>query len=316
MKTFLLRFLLFIPVATTTVFFFVGATGVFFPGGYNNTIMNKMGDVGHLFTRLKEADTARPVDILVIGSSHAYRGVDPRIFATHGIRLFNLGSSAQTPIQTEVLLKRYFDRLKPKVVVVEVFPGVFCLDGVESGVDLISNSGVRPDLLPMTLRLNNLITYNSLSYNWCRKILIGDRFREPVCKNGECYIEGGFVQRSDLEFFRGRRHVDSLYWTFRGEQQRAHQRTMAFLHKRRCPVVLVQAPVAQALFRSYRNNRVVDDFFRSSGFPYYNFNYSGMGANNHLFYDQDHLNMDGVAQFNGMLLKILTDRQFFRQEPL
>ena len=94
---------------------------------------------GHLYTRLKDIEHYSHVELLVIGSSHAYRGFDPRIFKKKGVEIFNLGSSAQTPIQTEILIKRYLDKLNPKVVLFEVYPGSLTSDGVESSLDLVSN---------------------------------------------------------------------------------------------------------------------------------------------------------------------------------
>ena len=63
-----------------------------------------MGCYGHTFTRMQDAQKTKNVDVLIVGSSHAYRGIDPRILQKDGISAFNLGSSAQTPINTKVLL--------------------------------------------------------------------------------------------------------------------------------------------------------------------------------------------------------------------
>ena len=73
----------------------------------------KKGSYGHLYSRIRELKKTHDVDILFLGSSHTYRGFDPRIFARHGFHTFNLGSSSQSPIQTEILLKRYLDKLNP-----------------------------------------------------------------------------------------------------------------------------------------------------------------------------------------------------------
>jgi len=77
------------------------------------------------------------VDILFLGSSHSYRGFNPQYFS--GYKTFNLGSSAQTPIQTNLLLKRYLHQLNPKTIVYEVYPISLSIDGVESSSDIIAN---------------------------------------------------------------------------------------------------------------------------------------------------------------------------------
>ena len=58
----------------------------------------------------------------------------------NNLKTFNLGSSSQTPIQTKMLLDEHLDRLNPKLVVFEVYPVVFQLEGVESALDFIANT--------------------------------------------------------------------------------------------------------------------------------------------------------------------------------
>lgn len=305
MKKFLLRLLVFSLVALIALFCVVGAAGVLFPETFRGSIKDKRGDVGHLFSRLREVKTKGPVDILVIGSSHAYRGFDPRFFERRGQTIFVLGSSAQTPIQTEILVKRYIDRLKPRTVVVEVFPGVFCIDGVESSIDLISNGDIRPDLVCMAMRINNLITYNSLLFHSFRRLVFGNRFNEPECRNGECYISGGFVERTETEVFKGRKKGQPISWLMRDDQKRAFARIITFLKKRDCRTVLLQAPVVRPFYETYDNNAAVDAWFKSFGLEYYNYNQTFISDSNHFFYDQDHLNRTGVKHFNKLVYRTL-----------
>ena len=127
-----------------------------------------------MWSRLKEANDHGPVDILVLGSSLAYRGIDPRQFAAAGYTLFNLGSSSQTFIQTEVLVERYLDRFDPELIIIEVDPWPFHTEGVESAVDLIANGSLDLELLKMTCRVGNIKTFNEhfiLSSNSSRTII-------------------------------------------------------------------------------------------------------------------------------------------------
>lgn len=76
----------------------------------------RIGSYGHMFTRINEVKQLDSnVDILFLGSSHSYRGFDPRNFKDK--KTFNLGSSSQTPIQTKILLERYLDNINPKTVI-------------------------------------------------------------------------------------------------------------------------------------------------------------------------------------------------------
>ncbi len=129
---------------------------------FKKNLNYKMGSYGSMFTRIQEADTTRDVDILVLGSSHAYRGFDPRIFEEYGIKLFNLGPSNQTPKQANILVKKYLDQMSPELVIYEVYPGIFQGDGLESSLDLIANGPLNSDLISMTISLNHVKAYNAM----------------------------------------------------------------------------------------------------------------------------------------------------------
>lgn len=308
MKRLILHLLFFALFLLPVLILVIGVAGWLAPKTFERNIQDKQGDVGHMNTRLKELETTGPVDILVTGSSHAYRGFDPRIFAKEGIRIFDLGSSAQTPIQTELLVKKYFARLKPKLVIIEVFPGVFINDGVESSLDLISNRPFGIDDVIMALRINNLITYNALFYSVFKQLFHREKYKEPPCKNDECYIPGGFVQRSELAFCPPQKTGPPKVWDLRPEQVRAFKRTMKFLSAQDCRVMLVQAPITRAFYDAYTNNEEIDRFFQSFGVGYYNVNRSRIGRSNRLFYDSDHLNMNGVWQFNRLLIALVREQ--------
>ena len=123
----------------------------------------QVGSFGYMYSRIQEVKKQKgDVDILFLGSSHSYRGFDPRNFKEK--KTFNLGSSSQTPIQTKILLERYLEKINPKLIIYEVYPGTFSSDGVESSLDLISNDKNDIRSLQMAFQLNNIKTYNTLVY--------------------------------------------------------------------------------------------------------------------------------------------------------
>jgi hypothetical protein len=305
MKQLIFHLVLFALFLLLVLFLVIGTIGTIAPKTFDKNIKNKRGDVGHMYTRMKELKSTGKVDVLVIGSSHAYRGFDPRIFAHAGIKIFDLGSSAQTPIQTEILVKKYSERLGPKLVIFEVFPGVFSNDGVESSVDLISNGPIDFSTIMMALRINNLITYNTLFFHSFKKLFLKDNFKEPDCKNGECYIPGGYVQRTELVGFKGEHKGSPRNWVFRGDQINAFTRTLAFLKEKNYQTILIQAPITYNFYDSYGNNPEIDRFFQKFGVDYYNINTCNIGKCNALFYDRDHLNQKGVAEFNSLVLALI-----------
>ena len=89
---------------------------------------------------------------------------DVRIFNSHGYNSFNLGSSAQTPIQSEQLLRKYLSKLKPKLLVFEINPSSLTSDGLESTIDIICNSHLDMNTIQMAFETKSLKVINTLLY--------------------------------------------------------------------------------------------------------------------------------------------------------
>lgn len=122
--------LAFIPLVW---FAFVIVWGTWIPEKYRKNLIYGTGQ-GFMSLRLREAASIEDVDVLIVGSSHAYRGIDPRRLADVGVNAFNLGSSLQSPIQTEFLLRKYIDQMKPDLVLFEVGYKTFSSDGIEGAI--------------------------------------------------------------------------------------------------------------------------------------------------------------------------------------
>lgn len=277
--------------------------GSFAPFFMKKNLNYNLGAYGHMFTRMQEAKAIKNVDIIVLGSSHAYRGFDPRNFEETGLSFFNLGSSAQTPLQSEVLLKRYFNTLNPQLLILEVYPGTFTLDGVESSLDLISND--KNDLLSLKLILNqnHLKLYNTFIYALYRDVIgQNNSFQEHPIKEKDTYISGGYVM-SELKHYEHRQH-ESRSWEFRNNQFKALERIIKLANEQQVELIFIQAPITKSLYTAYTNNAAFDDKMKNYG-TYYNFNYL-MNLDDSLhFYDAHHLNQNGVELFNSKVMEVL-----------
>ncbi|HXK61179.1 MAG TPA: hypothetical protein PLP42_14930 [Acidobacteriota bacterium] len=303
----------------TACFYFIGLVlgALLFPSLMKN-VNFALGSPGHLHTRLREVKSYGAVDVLFIGSSHAYRGFDPRIFSQIGLKSFVLGSSAQTPIQTEILVDRYLDSLKPKTVVFEVHPGILQADGVESGLDLIANDEIDIRTIKMALQLKNIRIFNTLLYGLFRNALsLDDDFREKERRGTDQYIPGGFVERVASDY-RDPELPKQREWKPVSYQIEAFERVLRRLTDRQIAVILVWAPVSAPYYHSYSNNEVMDAYFqslyaRSLCDAYYNFNQLLALQDRMHFYDGHHLNQAGVEVFNRHLARLLTDKPEFLQ---
>lgn len=268
-----------------------------------NMIYNRAGK-GHLYSRLQEADTVKNVDILVIGSSHAYRGFDPRIFKEHGANIFVLGSTAQSPLQTEYLVNKYIDKIKPRMVMYEVYYATFGLDGTEGALDLFSNvKDIDYDLAGMAFTLNNIKAYNTISYAYMSNLLGTSKQKEKVINGNDEYIPGGFVERKAspkpyvAELFKPEEiEVDE-------NQRKAFLNICKTLEDRKIRTILVQAPITPTKYRSITNKGTLDSLYTSvKSARYYDFNNEQL-FDQRYFFDSHHLNQEGVVLFDSLLIQ-------------
>lgn len=277
-------------------------------GNYNLKELNKnmnyrIGGYGHMHSRITEINNFENIDVLILGSSHAYRGFDPRIFKEQNITLFNLGSNIQTPTQTKFLLERYLDKINPQIVLFEVFPDAFISDGVESTLDIVSNDIIKSDMIRIVTDLNHLKVYNTFIYAMYRQIFkLDDSFIEQNKKNGDVYISGGYVQRIDSKKIKDvslkKRKINFLDY-----QENALNEIIQLLNSKNIKLILIQAPVTKLYYQTISNNAAIDTYFNCTA-EYYNFN-KLMNLSDDYFYDSNHLNQEGVLEFNNMLIEKL-----------
>lgn len=300
MKQFILRVALFVVFCVVAYPLWLLAWGGTPLKRLSTNLNYRRGSVGHMHTRLHEARNENDVDILFLGSSHAYRGFDTRIFAEAGLKTFNLGSSAQTPVQTELLLKRYLDRLNPKLIIYEVYPATFTSDGIESTTDLLSNDKIDGDIWAMVLDQRHMKSYHTALYATIRQTLFPDAdFQEKRLRWDGRYISGGYVElnenRSKPKIIKKKR------WTFHDYQYQAFSDALEFIADREIPVILIMAPIPAYTYESYLNMDEFNQKMHSYG-SYYDFNQIALLDDQLHFYDTSHLNQEGVEVFNRDLI--------------
>lgn len=305
MNRFLKNVFLFILVVSVAYPFMVFLSGYLpISKALKLNLKYRRGSYGHMYTRLNEVKQLDGhVDILFLGSSHSYRGFDPRNFKDK--KTFNLGSSSQAPIQTKILLKRYLSKINPKIVIYEVYPGTFVADGVESSLDLIANDNNDFESVKMAFELNNIDTYNTLIYAYFVNILnLNKKFVEPIIKDDDTYISGGFVEKK-IKYYKYENITKNEVWKLNKKQIEKFEENIALLEQKKIKIILVYAPITKALYNSFTNNIYIDSLMNSYGLPYYNFNQLMQLDDSLDFNDAHHLNQNGVNKFNSKLNAIL-----------
>ncbi len=304
---FLNKILIFILFVSTVYILLIIVSGLFLPEELTTNLNYRIGSNGHMFSRTKEIDKHKNIDILFLGSSHAYRGFDTRIFKENGLSSFNLGSSSQTPIQTNVLLERHIKEINPKIVIYDVYPDAMESDGVESSVDIIANS--RNDFLSinMAYKINNIKTYNTLLYGFFRDIMnLNSDFVEEKIKEDDLYINGGFVERKSISKSLSIAEEEERNWVTNKSQIIAFEDNLEILKRNNTKVILVQTPYLN--YDKYLNNDSINRYYNKLGIPYYNFN-EILDLSNDYYYDYSHLNQQGVEIFNYKLISILIEKE-------
>jgi hypothetical protein len=263
----------------------------------------KIDSYGHMFSRIREIKNFKNIDLLFIGASQSYRGLDTRIFTSAGYNSFNLGSSNQTPLQSEVLLNRYLKELNPKEIIYVVYPEVFCADGVESTLDIIANDRIDLKIIKLALIQKNLKLINTLIYASYRDLFnLNRELNEPVVKGEDTYIKGGYVEK-ELSYY-GYRHFEKSTWEFNRTQFKAFERSLELIKGNNIKLILVQAPTPKSFYSSQTNNLDFDKRMKEYG-EYYNFN-TILNLDDSLhFYDTYHLNQLGVKIFDEKLIEML-----------
>ena len=321
----------------TAVFFYLVVLmiyGTFIPNEFKKNLYYRVGGAGFTYTRLREAKQFGKVDLLFLGSSHAYRGFDTRIFKENGYASFNLGTVSQTPLQTELLLNRFLDKFNPSTIIYEVYPYTFSSDGVESSIDLIANSEIDYNTISMALKTNNIKTYNTLAYGSIHKLIeketpVNNQLYFYLIRGGIKdyihYIPGGFTERrrelvsndslgETNDFNAGIQNKKNMLndiniiqtkegkWGSRDYQIKAFERVLKKLKEKNIRVILVQAPINSEYYAMIKCNKEIDAYFSSKG-EYYNFNELIKFDNELDFADYDHLNEDGVKKMNEALIQ-------------
>ena len=267
---------------------------------------------GQDFQVTHQWDSSAFYDVVVAGSSHAYRGYDPRIFAQHGLHLFTIGTGYQNALASYVLLKNDC-RLKPgSLLIVDLYDNTFTGDGMGCFSRLIPNAASETTAREFLLRVPDLRLMNAY---FC--YLATDQGTiETQLKEG--YVFNGYSQNLDSakKTLDTTAVADEVY-SFRGEYLEYLNRIIDLAQSQQCRVVLVSHPVPMSprnlafhqAFRAYLEPLIKQKEVRYLDFSAHN----EFDPANH-FMDANHLNQAGVDQYNAILLDTLASLQLISKK--
>lgn len=270
-----------------------------------HALIHRTGDYyqwkgGVAWQKFAEWPVDRKWDALVVGSSHAYRGYDPRVFDEHGLAMFNLGSTAQTPLSSRVIVDEYVDATTTRLLIFDLYENAFNQAGNESVSDLTQNIGSDRAALELAWDFHdprglNLMTLRMLTKN------------EPPKYTDKNYVTRGFAVEPDSA--RGKRIRYDVGKPYRLDHRQL-ERFISLLDlckKRGVPVVLTTH------FYPHQSDRAKHAAFKTAinmaiagrGLRWYDLAYAhGLSDEDH-FVDHNHMNAAGARIFNERLLDSL-----------
>ena len=275
------------------------------------------GGYGQLLLRIREVQQVQNVDILFMGSSHTYRGFDPREFEEHGITSFNLGSSSQTPFNSYYLLKDYLPNTNPKVLVLDLYWNMLVQDGLESTIDIVSNAKLKGGVLDMVKNSKNTLAFNSMLINSIQRLHTPLHKLEQQEFPHDMYIPGGYTQTLLTENMLSEEQLNKLApmeVEFSDVQMSHLNKIIRMCKERGIQLVFVVTPVTEY----YRNKVVNYTEYKTAisalaakhNIPFIDYNGREDLQLHNLkeFYDEDHLTQPAVKKFNQLFIKDLKSR--------
>lgn len=241
-------------------------------------------------------------DAIVLGSSHAYRGYDPRIFEQAGVSLFNAGTSAQNAKGSFVLYNEYL-RDRSDVFILDIYDPVFELEGTESNMRLIQNVPTEKAAVALVRQECKIYTVNALLVRFASINPIDEAPNNDYVKNGFCEKKGILyaVEPLNDSVFDANEEMFVAFETMVKQMQADGKR-----------IVLCSHPLpASPGLRNYHDKFLArfSPLIQRLGVPYIDLTYytEGFGVNE--FADISHLNQQGVEFYNQLLLQNSTFRE-------
>jgi hypothetical protein len=234
-------------------------------------------------------------DAIVLGSSHAYRGYDPRIFEQSGISLFNAGTSAQNAKGSLVLYNEYL-RNRSDVFLLDIYDPVFELEGTESNMRLIQNVPTNEAAFALVQQEWKMYTLNALAVRIASIKPMDEAPNNDYVKNGFCEKKGILYAVEPLN--------DSVF-DANEEMFVAFEKMVKQMQSDGKRIVLCSHPLPPSAGLHNYHDKFLARFtplIQRLGLHYIDLTYytDGFGVNE--FADISHMNQQGVELYNRLLM--------------
>ena len=263
-------------------------------------------DDSYSLLKFREIDQFQNLDILFLGSSHMYQNIDNTIFEENGYSALNLGTSGQTPLNSYYLLREHLHKLKPKLIVYEVFPNLLASNGYSGYVNLAVNKKVSLELIQMGAQTKNLQFINiqgiSLIQNvHCdlKDVVQSAKYSGHKTK----YFPGGFSAILD-EGYDNSDKTDAIDIKVNKVQLYYLEKTLALIREKKIDCVVITVPFVNSDTTIYSNYYDVTSQYKAiinkEGFRFIDYNQK-VNYEKEMYNDWGHFNYFGARQFTEYL---------------
>jgi len=235
-------------------------------------------------------------DAIVLGSSHAYRGYDPRIFEQSGISLFNAGTSAQNAKGSFVLYTEYL-RNRTDFFILDIYDPVFELEGTESNMRLIQNVPTNEAAVALVQQEFKMYTLNAMAVRIASLNPMDEAPNNDYIKNGFCEKKGILYAVESLN--------DSVF-DANEEMFLAFEKMVKQMQADDKRIVLCSHPLPACPGLHNYHDKFLARFnllIQKLGLEYIDLTYYTEGFGVSEFADISHLNQQGVELYNRLLLQ-------------
>jgi hypothetical protein len=235
-------------------------------------------------------------DAIVLGSSHAYRGYDPRIFEQAWVSVFNAGTSAQNAKGSLVLYNEYL-KDRADVFILDIYDPVFELEGTESNMRLIQNVPTNAAAFALVKQEVKMYTLNALAVRLASLNVKDEAPNADYIKNGFCEKKGILyaVEPLNDSVFNANEEMFLAFESMIKQMQSDGKRIVLCSHP---------LPASPGLLNYHEKFLArFSPLIQHLGVPYIDLTYYTEGFGINEFADLSHLNQQGVELYNRLLLQ-------------
>lgn len=265
--------------------------GIYYVANY---VPRKGGQELHAFRDYRRDSTYQ---VLVLGSSHAYRGYDPSIFTSEDLSCFNFGTSSQNSLVANHLLDHYIDIHPQQLVIIDVYAGMFEGQGMESILRMVVHEPSSEAAADLVVKSADLRSVNT----WVKR-MANINEKDEYWAGG--YQGSGYTLIPDtlkeLKELPGPYSPNPLFFA---ELEDLIMR----IYEAGAEVVLVSHPMPPLPDYDERHAAFLDDLnevVEATGVPHIDRTFDD-GYEFWHFADENHLNQAGVDIFNPVLIEDL-----------